>query len=97
MAEYYSESSQINNVCVEATKVFSAVLESLRKSSKKSIKILEVGAGLYSVIQLPANYSCRLSGTGLFTHRLVHELKRNSDLMVEYTVTDISYAVCVFR
>ncbi|KAJ7686126.1 hypothetical protein B0H17DRAFT_1332956 [Mycena rosella] len=76
MAKFYSKSSQTSNVCAEATKVFSGVLESLRKSGKKSVRILEVGAG-----------------TGLFTYHLIDELKRNPDLLAEYTVTDISYAL----
>ncbi|KAF8209013.1 hypothetical protein K438DRAFT_1960740 [Mycena galopus ATCC 62051] len=33
------------------------------------------------------------AGTGLLTYHLIDELKRNPDLLVEYTVTDISYAL----
>ncbi|KAJ7676078.1 hypothetical protein DFH06DRAFT_977335, partial [Mycena polygramma] len=33
------------------------------------------------------------AGTGLLTHHLVAELRENKDVMAEYTVTDISYAV----
>ncbi|KAJ7096113.1 hypothetical protein C8R44DRAFT_379140 [Mycena epipterygia] len=76
MAKFYSKDSQTSNVCIGATQAFSRVLESLRKSGKKSIKILEVGAG-----------------TGLLTYHLIDELTQNSDLLVEYTVTDISYAL----
>ncbi|KAJ7505787.1 hypothetical protein B0H11DRAFT_1707695, partial [Mycena galericulata] len=35
------------------------------------------------------------AGTGLLTHHLVAELRQNKDVMAEYTVTDISYAVRV--
>ncbi|KAJ6550493.1 beta-ketoacyl synthase [Mycena vulgaris] len=45
MAKYYSKNSQTSNVCNEAARAFSGILESLRTSGKKSIKILEVGAG----------------------------------------------------
>ncbi|KAJ6483679.1 hypothetical protein DFH09DRAFT_949601, partial [Mycena vulgaris] len=76
MAKFYAEFGQTSNVCVEAAKAFSAVLDSLRKSGKKSLKILECGAG-----------------TGLLTRQLVDELKQNPDLLTEYTLTDISYAV----
>jgi hypothetical protein len=34
-----------------------------------------------------------MSGTGLLTRHIINELKQNSDLLVEYTLTDISYAV----
>ncbi|KAJ7801502.1 hypothetical protein B0H14DRAFT_2895228 [Mycena olivaceomarginata] len=44
MAKYYSKSNQTSNVCSEVTKAFSCILESLRTSGKKCIKILEVGA-----------------------------------------------------
>jgi hypothetical protein len=50
MGKFYSKSSQTSNVCIEATKAFSGVLEALRRSGKKAIKILEVGAGLYPPI-----------------------------------------------
>ncbi|KAF8177391.1 KR domain-containing protein [Mycena galopus ATCC 62051] len=33
------------------------------------------------------------AGTGLLTYHLIDELKKNPDLLVEYTVTDISYAL----
>ncbi|KAF7356480.1 Polyketide synthase [Mycena venus] len=33
------------------------------------------------------------AGTGLLTHHLVGELRQNKDIMSEYTVTDISYAL----
>ncbi|KAJ6611341.1 hypothetical protein B0H10DRAFT_369055 [Mycena sp. CBHHK59/15] len=76
MAKYYSKSSQTSNVCIEATKAFSGVLQALRRSGKQAIRILEVGAG-----------------AGLLTYHLIDEVKQNSDLLVEYTVTDITYAL----
>ncbi|KAF8160216.1 hypothetical protein K438DRAFT_1776565 [Mycena galopus ATCC 62051] len=76
MAKFYSKSSQTSNVCVSAAEAFSDILETLRRSGKRFIKILEVGAG-----------------TGLLTSYIIDELKRNPDLLVEYTVTDISYAL----
>ncbi|KAF7358399.1 Polyketide synthase [Mycena venus] len=33
------------------------------------------------------------AGTGLLTRHIIDELKQNSDLLVEYTLTDISYAL----
>ncbi|KAF8180692.1 hypothetical protein K438DRAFT_2170972 [Mycena galopus ATCC 62051] len=76
MAKFYSKSSQTSNVCFSAAEAFSGILETLRRSGKRFIKILEVGAG-----------------TGLLTSYIIEELKRNPDLLVEYTVTDISYAL----
>ncbi|KAJ7484906.1 hypothetical protein B0H11DRAFT_1163748 [Mycena galericulata] len=76
MAKYYSKSNQTSNVCSEVTKAFSRILESLRTSGKKCIKILEVGAG-----------------TGVLTSHLIAEIKPNQELLVEYTVTDISYTL----
>ncbi|KAJ6449449.1 hypothetical protein C8R45DRAFT_1084229 [Mycena sanguinolenta] len=76
MAKFYSKANQTSNVCLEATKAFAGFIDSLRTSGKRTLKILEVGAG-----------------TGLLTHHLIDELKRNPDLLVEYTVTDISYAL----
>ncbi|KAF7336301.1 Polyketide synthase [Mycena venus] len=76
MVKFYSKGRQTSDVCVEATEAFSGVLETLRRSGKRFIKILEVGAG-----------------TGLLTYHLIDELKKNPDLLVEYTVTDISYAL----
>ncbi|KAJ7659066.1 hypothetical protein DFH06DRAFT_990014, partial [Mycena polygramma] len=75
MAQFYTQSNQTSDVVIHAIAAFSDVLDSLRKSGKKAIRMLEVGAG-----------------TGLFTFPLIEELKRNPDLLVEYTVTDISYA-----
>ncbi|KAJ7673945.1 hypothetical protein DFH06DRAFT_751727 [Mycena polygramma] len=76
MGQFYAEYGQTSNICGEAAKAFSGLLEVLRTSGKKSIRILEFGAG-----------------TGLLTRHLIEELKQNSDLLVEYTVTDISYAL----
>ncbi|KAJ6550372.1 polyketide synthase dehydratase-domain-containing protein [Mycena vulgaris] len=78
MAKYYSKNSQTSNVCNEAARAFSGILESLRTSGKKSIKILEVGAG-----------------PGFLTSPLIDEIKQNHGLLVEYTVTDMSYALIV--
>jgi hypothetical protein len=50
MTSFYAENSQVSHVSVEVSKVFSAVLESLRRGGKKFIKILEVGAGQNSRI-----------------------------------------------
>jgi hypothetical protein len=48
MATFYSKDFyQMSDVCIEATKVFSGVLALLRQSGKKSIRVLEVGAGVY--------------------------------------------------
>ncbi|KAJ7182483.1 hypothetical protein C8R43DRAFT_868767, partial [Mycena crocata] len=69
MAQFYSQTNQTSNVCLEATEAFSAALETLRQSGKKTIRILEVGAG-----------------TGLLTYHLIDELKRNPDLLLEYTL-----------
>ncbi|KAJ7659556.1 hypothetical protein DFH06DRAFT_1402502 [Mycena polygramma] len=76
MAQFYSEYSETSNICHEVTKAFSGILELLRASGKKSIRILEFGAG-----------------TGLLTRLVIEELKRNPDLLAEYTLTDISYAL----
>ncbi|KAJ6518275.1 hypothetical protein C8R47DRAFT_1312711 [Mycena vitilis] len=76
MAQFYTQSNQTSDVVSHAITAFSDVLDSLRKSGKRAIRMLEVGAG-----------------TGLFTFPLIEELKRNPDLLVEYTVTDISYAL----
>ncbi|KAJ7493888.1 hypothetical protein FB451DRAFT_1491404 [Mycena latifolia] len=76
MAKYYSRRSQTSSVCSEATKAFSEILDSLVESGKRSIRILEVGAG-----------------GGHLTQYLIDELKQNPALLVEYTVTDISYAM----
>ncbi|KAF8193609.1 hypothetical protein K438DRAFT_2017705 [Mycena galopus ATCC 62051] len=76
MSKFYSKGNQTSNVCAEATRAFSAILDTLRKSGKRTVRVLEVGAG-----------------TGLLTHHLIDELEENPDLLVEYTVTDISYAL----
>ncbi|KAJ7909504.1 hypothetical protein B0H13DRAFT_2272842 [Mycena leptocephala] len=91
MAKFYSKSSQTSNVCLEATKAFSGVLDSMRKSGKRSIRILEIGAGRYSSKNSGKPLK-PLTGTGLLTYHLIGELKQNPDLLVEYTVSDISYA-----
>jgi hypothetical protein len=95
MAKFYSKSSQTSNVCLEATKAFSGVLDSMRKSGKRSIRILEIGAGRYSSKNSGKPLK-PLTGTGLLTYHLIGELKQNPDLLVEYTVSDISYAVGEF-
>ncbi|KAJ7120035.1 hypothetical protein C8R44DRAFT_981991 [Mycena epipterygia] len=76
MTKYYSKRSQTSNVCSEVTKTFSSILESLQTSGKKSITILEVGAG-----------------TGLLTSYLIDEIKQHHELLVQYTLTDISYTL----
>ncbi|KAJ7672416.1 hypothetical protein DFH06DRAFT_1363281 [Mycena polygramma] len=76
MAKFYSANNQTTLVCGEATNAFSGLLRSFRESGKRSIRILEVGAG-----------------TGLLTKYLAEELNRNPDILVEYTVTDISFAL----
>jgi hypothetical protein len=53
MAKYYSKGSQTSNVCSEVTKTLSNILESLQTSGKKSIKILEAGAGLCPLVIHP--------------------------------------------
>ncbi|KAJ7926808.1 hypothetical protein B0H13DRAFT_1971908 [Mycena leptocephala] len=80
MAKYYSKGSQTSNVCSEVTKTLSNILESLQTSGKKSIKILEAGA------------VCAPSDRTL-TSYLIDEIKQHHDLLVQYTLTDSSYAV----
>ncbi|KAK6966524.1 polyketide synthase [Favolaschia claudopus] len=76
MAKFYTKSNQTTDVVAYAADAFSNLLDSLRAMGKRSIKILEVGAG-----------------TGLFTFPLIEKVKQHADLLIEYTVTDISYAL----
>jgi hypothetical protein len=94
MANFYSKSNQTSDVCIGATRAFSGVLDALRESGKRSIRILEVGAGSSLLNEYWPECSSTFAGTGLLTYHLIDELKQNHpDLLVEYTVTDISYAV----
>jgi hypothetical protein len=94
MVKFYSKANQTSNVCMEATKAFSCILKSLQENGKKFIKVLEVGAGLYSPhASLTQLLIIPSAGTGLLTCHLIEELKQHPDLLVEYTVTDISYTV----
>ncbi|KAJ7436883.1 hypothetical protein B0H11DRAFT_2178713 [Mycena galericulata] len=76
MSDFYSASNHTSLVCTEATKTFSELLKSFRAGGKKSLKVLELGAG-----------------TGRLTRHLVEELNHHKDILVEYTVTDISFAL----
>jgi hypothetical protein len=71
-------------------KLFSSLLESLQESGKHVVNILEVGAGII-VSFLGLGCLNAPIGTGLLTNYLIEELKRNPDLLAEYTVTDASY------
>ncbi|KAF8128037.1 hypothetical protein K438DRAFT_2141448, partial [Mycena galopus ATCC 62051] len=86
----------------ELTKRISAVHESVFESpqSKTSDVIISATQAFSNVLQSLRNCGKRClkilevgAGTGLFTFPLIDMVKQNSDLLIEYTVTDISYTL----
>ncbi|KAJ7087152.1 hypothetical protein C8R44DRAFT_991421, partial [Mycena epipterygia] len=73
---------------VESSQTSNVCIEATKAFSGMLKSLRESGKRVIKVLEVGA-------GTGLLTNHLIDELKRNPDLLVEYTVTDISYALVV--
>lgn len=65
MTNFYSEFGTATNACVSGAKAFSGVLDTIRMSGKKSVKILEIGAGSFlstNLNQMADNRTCQERG-----------------------------------
>ncbi|KAF7348045.1 Polyketide synthase [Mycena sanguinolenta] len=67
------------------------------QTSNVCLEATKTFAGILASLRMSGKRAIKIlevgAGTGLLTYHLIDELKQNPDLLVEYTVTDISYAL----
>jgi len=93
---FYGEEGLFGPICEAAAETFDQTITAFANSGKKVLRVLEVGAGKYSLLgygrtrRTPADVS---TGTGLLTRSLCSVLENREDVVVEYVVSDVSFAL----
>ncbi len=94
MTRYYAEHNQLTEACEEMAQQLNKILCVLQGSGKHVVRILEIGAGLSVSAQTQILAKVlNVSGTGTLTRHIVPILGDHTELVVEYTVTDVSFSL----
>jgi Methyltransferase domain len=82
-------------ICELAVDVFQKTISAIAHHGKRVIRVLEVGAGMLQQSQVMSTSFALLfeTGTGLLTRYLCDSLKQRDDVVVQYVVSDVSFAL----
>ena len=96
MNNFYSEDGFFGPICEAATRSFDQTITTFVESGKKVLRVLEIGAGKLFSLGFGSTGRAQSdisTGTGLLTRSLCGVLENRDDVIVEYVVSDVSFAL----
>jgi len=94
--KFYSGDGFFGPICEAAAKAFDQTITAFADSGKKVLRVLEVGAGIFFTWTHGITgraQSDASTGTGLLTRSICGVLENRDDVIVEYVVSDVSFAL----